>query len=100
MIAPLTTAGAQRLREELEQLRSVQRPAVINAIAEARAADERFLYVRSTATNAVRAIPLEGGPDAGNSAIPGAAPYLIDVRHPDYAFYVAGDRIHRWSKPR
>jgi len=37
MIAPLTTAGAQRLREELEQLRSVQRPAVINAIAEARA---------------------------------------------------------------
>ena len=37
MIAPLTTAGAQRLREELEQLRSVQRPAVIHAIAEARA---------------------------------------------------------------
>jgi transcription elongation factor GreA len=37
MIAPLTTAGAQRLREELEQLKSVQRPAVIHAIAEARA---------------------------------------------------------------
>ena len=37
MIAPLTTTGAQRLREELEQLRSVQRPAVIHAIAEARA---------------------------------------------------------------
>ncbi len=37
MIAPLTTVGAQRLREELEQLRSVQRPAVIHAIAEARA---------------------------------------------------------------
>jgi transcription elongation factor GreA len=29
--------GAQRLRAELEQLKSVQRPAVINAIAEARA---------------------------------------------------------------
>ncbi len=37
MIAPLTTAGARRLREELEQLKSVQRPAVIHAIAEARA---------------------------------------------------------------
>lgn len=37
MRAPLTSQGAQRLRAELEQLRSVQRPAVINAIAEARA---------------------------------------------------------------
>lgn len=36
-IAPLTTKGAKRLREELEQLKSVKRPAVINAIAEARA---------------------------------------------------------------
>lgn len=35
--APLTMQGAQRLRAELEQLKSVQRPAVINAIAEARA---------------------------------------------------------------
>ena len=37
MRAPLTTKGALRLREELENLRSVKRPAVINAIAEARA---------------------------------------------------------------
>jgi transcription elongation factor GreA len=37
MRAPLTSKGAQRLRAELEQLKSVQRPAVINAIAEARA---------------------------------------------------------------
>jgi len=37
MIAPLTTKGAQRLRDELEQLKSVKRPAVIAAIAEARA---------------------------------------------------------------
>ncbi len=37
MIAPLTTHGAQRLREELENLKSVKRPAVIHAIAEARA---------------------------------------------------------------
>ena len=37
MIAPLTTKGAQRLREELEGLKSVKRPAVIHAIAEARA---------------------------------------------------------------
>jgi transcription elongation factor GreA len=37
MRAPLTVKGAARLREELENLKSVKRPAVINAIAEARA---------------------------------------------------------------
>ena len=37
MRAPLTAKGAQRLRAELEQLKSVQRPGVIHAIAEARA---------------------------------------------------------------
>ena len=37
MRAPLTLKGAQRLRAELEELKSVKRPAVINAIAEARA---------------------------------------------------------------
>ena len=37
MRAPMTLRGAQRLREELEELKSVKRPAVINAIAEARA---------------------------------------------------------------
>jgi transcription elongation factor GreA len=36
-IAPLTTTGAKRLRQELDELRSVKRPAVIAAIAEARA---------------------------------------------------------------
>ena len=35
--APLTLNGAQRLRDELDQLKSVKRPAVIAAIAEARA---------------------------------------------------------------
>src|SRR5688500_18666005 len=37
MRAPLTLKGAQRLRAELEELKSVKRPAVIAAIAEARA---------------------------------------------------------------
>ncbi|APP74032.1 transcription elongation factor GreA [Xanthomonas vesicatoria ATCC 35937] len=37
MRAPMTAKGAQRLREELDQLKSVKRPAVIAAIAEARA---------------------------------------------------------------
>ncbi len=37
MRPPITAQGAQRLRAELEELKSVQRPAVINAIAEARA---------------------------------------------------------------
>ena len=34
---PITTAGAERLREELHRLKHVERPAVIEAIAEARA---------------------------------------------------------------
>ena len=37
MIVPLTTRGAARLRAELDELKSVKRPAVITAIAEARA---------------------------------------------------------------
>ena len=37
MRAPITAKGAVRLRAELEELKSVQRPAVIAAIAEARA---------------------------------------------------------------
>lgn len=37
MRAPMTLKGAQRLREELDQLKSVKRPEIINAIAEARA---------------------------------------------------------------
>ncbi len=34
---PVTKAGAERLRKELDRLKSEERPAVINAIAEARA---------------------------------------------------------------
>lgn len=34
---PMTTKGAERLKEELQQLKSIERPAVIQAIAEARA---------------------------------------------------------------
>ena len=37
MRAPITAKGALRLRAELEELKSVKRPAVINSIAEARA---------------------------------------------------------------
>jgi len=34
---PLTVCGAERLKEELHRLKTVERPSVINAIAEARA---------------------------------------------------------------
>ena len=37
MRAPITVAGAARLRQELEHLKSVKRPEIIAAIAEARA---------------------------------------------------------------
>jgi transcription elongation factor GreA len=33
---PITTKGVERLKEELQRLKSVERPAVINAISEAR----------------------------------------------------------------
>lgn len=33
---PMTTLGAQKLREELQRLKQVERPRIINAIAEAR----------------------------------------------------------------
>jgi transcription elongation factor GreA len=35
--SPMTVAGAQRLREELHRLKTVERPRITNAIAEARA---------------------------------------------------------------
>jgi transcription elongation factor GreA len=35
--SPMTVLGAERLREELQRLKSVDRPRIINAIAEARA---------------------------------------------------------------
>ncbi len=34
---PMTVLGAEKLREELEQLKTVQRPQIIQAISEARA---------------------------------------------------------------
>ena len=34
---PMTTLGAERLREELNRLKQTERPRIINAIAEARA---------------------------------------------------------------
>lgn len=34
---PLTTAGAEKMRQELHNLKTIERPKVINAIAEARA---------------------------------------------------------------
>ena len=33
---PLTVAGAEKLRSELQELKTVQRPATVTAIAEAR----------------------------------------------------------------
>ncbi len=34
---PMTVTGAEKLREELHRLKQVERPRIINAIAEARA---------------------------------------------------------------
>ena len=41
---PITKRGAEKLREELHRLKTVERPAVINAIAEARAQGDLSEY--------------------------------------------------------
>ncbi len=49
---PLTAQGAQRLQVELHRLKTVERPDVINAIAEARALEGRISELEGTLSNA------------------------------------------------
>lgn len=53
---PLTVRGAERLQEELQRLKTVERPAVINAIAEARAQGDLSENAEYDARASVRAL--------------------------------------------
>ena len=85
MRAPLTVVGAQRLREELDHLKSVRRPTVILAIAEARAHGDLKENAEYHAAREQQGF-IEGRIQELDSALSHA--YLIDV-----ATLNAGSRV-------
>ncbi|ANN79109.1 transcription elongation factor GreA [Bordetella flabilis] len=106
---PLTVHGAERLRQELHQLKTVERPAVINAIAEARAQGDlsenaeydaarerqgfieaRISELEATLSNAHVINPLEL--DADGRAVFGATVEIEDLDSGDRVVYqIVGD---------
>jgi transcription elongation factor GreA len=106
---PLTVHGAERLRQELHQLKTVERPAVINAIAEARAqgdlsenaeydaarerqgfVEARISELEATLSNAHVINPVEL--DADGRAVFGATVEIEDLDSGDRVVYqIVGD---------
>ncbi len=106
---PITVHGAKRLEAELERLKTVERPQVINAIAEARAqgdlsenaeydaARERQAFVEGkirelegTLSNAQIIDPAEL--DAGDRIVFGATVTLLDLESDEEVTYqIVGD---------
>ncbi len=98
--APMTSRGAEKLREELKDLKSVQRPKVIQAIAEARehgdlkenaeyhAAREqqsfiegRILEIEAALSNSQIIDIAMVGANAGDKVVFGATLELLDVEN-------------------
>ncbi len=98
--APITSQGAEKLREELKDLKSVQRPKVIQAIAEARehgdlkenaeyhAAREqqsfiegRILQIEASLSNSQIIDVAVVGANAGDKVVFGATLELLDVEN-------------------
>ena len=98
--APMTSRGAEKLREELKDLKSVQRPKVIQAIAEARehgdlkenaeyhAAREqqsfiegRILEIEAALSNSQIIDVATVGANAGDKVVFGATLELLDVEN-------------------
>jgi hypothetical protein len=69
------------------------------AVRSPRAVDADTMYVASSATTAIRAIPLDGSAELTASEPPPVAPYALDAGHADYVFYTAGAVLYRWPKP-
>lgn len=109
--APMTSAGAEQLREELKDLKSVQRPKVIQAIAEARehgdlkenaeyhAAREqqsfiegRIQEIESALSNSEIIDVLSVGANAGDKIVFGATVQLYDVDgDKEVTYQIVGD---------
>ncbi len=98
--APMTSRGAEKLREELKDLKSVQRPQVIQAIAEARehgdlkenaeyhAAREqqsfiegRILQIEAALSNSQIIEVAVVGANAGDKVVFGATLELLDIEN-------------------
>jgi transcription elongation factor GreA len=95
---PITTQGAKKLRAELDELKKVKRPAIIQAIAEAREhgdlkenaeyhaareqqsfAEGRIQEIEGTLSNADIIDVATVGKNAGNKIVFGATVELFDV---------------------
>jgi transcription elongation factor GreA len=85
MTTPLTAKGAERLREQLGRLKSIERPKIIAAIAEARAHGDLSENAEYHAAREQQSF-VEGRIGALESAL--AEAQIIDVKDLD-----AGDRI-------
>jgi transcription elongation factor GreA len=109
--APITTQGAEKLRAELDELKKVKRPAIIQAIAEARehgdlkenaeyhAAREqqsftegRIQQIEGTLSNADIIDVKSLGQNAGNKIVFGATVELFDVNEEkDVTYQIVGE---------
>ena len=109
--APMTSAGAEQLREELKDLKSVQRPKVIQAIAEARehgdlkenaeyhAAREqqsfiegRIQEIESALSNSEIIDVVTVGANAGDKIVFGATVELFDIDgDKEVTYQIVGD---------
>ena len=109
--APMTSAGAEQLREELKDLKSVQRPKVIQAIAEARehgdlkenaeyhAAREqqsfiegRIQEIESALSNSEIIDVVTVGANAGDKIVFGATVELYDIDgDKEVTYQIVGD---------
>ena len=92
---PITVAGAEKLRAELHELKTVQRPKIVNAIAEARshgdlsenaeyhAAKERQgqieAHLRQLVDRLARAQVIDPAQQSGDRVVFGATVVLADV---------------------
>lgn len=109
--APITTKGAEKLRAELDELKKVKRPAIIQAIAEARehgdlkenaeyhAAREqqsftegRIQQIEATLSNADIIDVATIGKNAGTKIVFGATVDLFDVsEEKDVTYQIVGE---------
>lgn len=109
--APITTKGAERLRAELDELKKVKRPAIIQAIAEARehgdlkenaeyhAAREqqsftegRIQQIEAVLSNAEIIDVATVGKNAGKKIVFGATVDLFDVdEEKDVTYQIVGE---------